>query len=107
MSLPRLTPLQYAVLRILIDAPDGHSGREIRRALAQLHGARKSGPAFYQLMSRLEQKQFLEGWYAEPMAEGQILRERHYRLLAEGREAMEEARSFFVAAKPVGRPAIA
>ena len=50
-ALPSLTHLQFLVLGVL--RTDEQSGRVIRQAL-HAYGIRRSGPAFYQLMARLE-----------------------------------------------------
>jgi len=54
------------------------SGRELRTALAK-HGAKKRGPAFYQLMARLEESGFVEGEYSQKIVEDRLFKERHYR----------------------------
>ena len=72
-------------------------GREVREAL-QGFGVRKSGPAFYQLMARLEDAGLVEGTYHQEVVEGQIIRERHYRLTAAGARAWRGSRDFYVGA---------
>jgi len=61
-------------------------------------GVRKSGPAFYQLMSRLEDAGLVTGSYHQEIIDGQIIRERHYRITAEGTRAWDGSRDFYVAA---------
>ena len=58
--LPTLTHLQFLVLGVL--RADEQPGRIVREALAS-YGVRRSGPAFYQLMARLERARLIEGWY--------------------------------------------
>jgi DNA-binding PadR family transcriptional regulator len=92
MPLPEITHLQFLVLSILTDkeAP----GRLIREKLAE-HGGKKSGPAFYQFMARLEESGFIEGWYDQKVVEGQIIKERHYRITGEGLRAYQSVRDFY------------
>jgi len=86
-----LPHLQFAVLGVLGagDLP----GREIRAQLDRL-GVKKSGPAFYRLMARLEESGCVEGWYEHEVVQGQILRERLYRATAEGRRARDRTADF-------------
>lgn len=55
MTQPPLTPLQFAVIDCLRHEGDEIelTGAELRDALKRLRQIEKSGPAFYQLMSRL------------------------------------------------------
>lgn len=82
-----LPHLQFAVLGVL--GGGDLSGREIRQQLNNL-GVDKSGPAFYRLMSRLEESGLVEGWYQQVVVSGQILRERRYRATAEGCASRDE-----------------
>jgi DNA-binding PadR family transcriptional regulator len=91
MSAPRLSNLQFLVLGAL--RAGARSGREVRRELERFE-VRKSGPAFYQLMSRLEAAGFVEGSYTQDIVAGQIIRERRYELQSGGREAWEQNRDF-------------
>ena len=50
--IPRLTHLQFLVIGILLD--EAATGKQLR-AMLKTHGAKKSGPAFYQLMARMEE----------------------------------------------------
>ena len=94
-GIPRLSHLQFLVVGLL----RGRSfpGREIRDHLKVL-GVRKSGPAFYQLMSRLEDAGLVKGSYHQEIIHGQIIRERHYRNTANGARAWEASRDFYLAA---------
>ena len=94
-GIPRLSHLQFLVVGLL----RGRTlpGREIRDQL-KLFGVRKSGPAFYQLMSRLEDAGLVEGSYHQEIIDGQIIRERHYRITADGTRAWEGSRDFYLAA---------
>jgi len=91
-KLPRLSHLQFLVLGHLLAGPA--AGREVRRRL-QDFGIRKSGPAFYQLMVRMEDGGLVEGWYEQQIVDSQIIRERHYRVLGTGRKAWEHSRAFY------------
>ncbi len=88
---PRLSHLQFLVLGTLLQGP--RPGREIREALHRF-GVKRSGPGFYQLMARLEESSFVEGSYHQKVVEGQIIRERSYRLRAPGRTAWNHCRKF-------------
>jgi len=92
MSLPTLSHLQGIVLDSL--GARELTGRELRAAL-KLQKVRKSGPAFYQLMARLEDSNFIEGRYEEKIIEGQRIRERRYKMLSEGQKALSELHSFY------------
>jgi len=91
-GIPRLSHLQFLVVGIL----RGRSlaGRDIRGELGAF-GVRKSGPAFYQLMSRLEDAGMVEGRYHQEITDGQIIRERHYEITALGTRAWEGSRDFY------------
>ena len=94
-GVPQLTHLQFLVAGIL----RGHNlpGREVRKQLKAFN-VRKSGPAFYQLMSRLEDAGLVEGSYHQEIVDGQIIRERHYRITASGSRSWEASRDFYVGA---------
>ena len=88
---PRLTHLQFVILGILLRGR--RPGREIREELRRF-GVARSGPAFYQLMGRLEEAGLVEGSYQQQIVEGQIIRERTYELQAVGRQAWNQCRRF-------------
>ena len=92
MTLPRLTHLRMAVLTELLRGTA--RGRDVRERLSG-HGIRQSGPAFYQLMAGLEEDGYVSGWYEQQVVDGQIFRERHYKVLAGGRRAWQECRTFY------------
>jgi len=91
-ALPALTHLQYLVLGVLRTGPQ--PGRVLRQALAS-YGARRSGPAFYQLMARLERASLVEGWYEQITVGDQNVTERRYRVTPEGSRAWARVRSFY------------
>jgi DNA-binding PadR family transcriptional regulator len=94
MSLPTITHLQFLVLGQLLAAP--RAGRDLRAELRR-HGVRRSAPAFYQMMARLEDAGFVEGWYDQRVVEGQLIKERHYRLRPAGLRVWNATRDFYVA----------
>lgn len=88
---PRLSHLQFLVLGSLLHGD--RLGREIRDDLRRF-GVKRSGPAFYQLMSRLEDSELVEGRYEQKIVDSQIIRERTYRLKTTGRQAWNDCRRF-------------
>jgi DNA-binding PadR family transcriptional regulator len=100
--LPAITHLQVLVLEALSDAEQ--AGRELRAVLAA-HRVRRSAPAFYQMMARLEDAAFVEGWYEQQVVAGQHLKERRYRITPRGRRARDEARAFYRELLGASRPA--
>lgn len=93
--LPSITHLQFLVLGLLLRDPQ--PGRRLRRDLAA-RGIRRTAPAFYQMMSRLEEAGLVRGWYHQKIVDGQIIKERHYKLTASGAAAWTDTRDFYVAA---------
>jgi len=96
MSLPEITHLQWLVLGTLMDGDE--AGYRVREDLAK-HGVDKSGPAFYQLMARLEADGLVKGRYEYSMIENQPIKERWYKLTGAGRRAWHETSEFYVAAR--------
>lgn len=91
-TLPALTHLQYLVLGVL--RVDEQPGRVLRMALAD-YGVRRSAPAFYQLMSRLEKARLVEGWYDQLTVGDQAVTERRYRITPEGVRLWRKAQGFY------------
>jgi DNA-binding PadR family transcriptional regulator len=91
--LPSITHLQFLVLGLLLRDPQ--PGRRIRRDLAT-RGIRRTAPAFYQMMSRLEEAGLVRGWYDQKIVDGQIIKERHYKLTASGATAWSDTRDFYL-----------
>jgi DNA-binding PadR family transcriptional regulator len=104
MPLPRLTHLQFLVLTELSDATG--RGRDLRERL-HAAGVRQSGPAFYQMMSLLEDAGFVRGWYEQQVVAGQIIRERHYKVEAGGKKALQDSRKFYMQPSGKRRPGFA
>jgi DNA-binding PadR family transcriptional regulator len=94
-TIPELTHLQFLVLSILRSGP--RTGRQVRKALAR-HGIRRSAPAFYQMMARLEDAAFVDGEYDQKIVDGQIIKERRYTLSARGEAAWSATRTFYAEA---------
>jgi DNA-binding PadR family transcriptional regulator len=98
-SLPAVTHLQFLVLGIT--RSQEQSGRAIREILST-YGVKRTAPAFYQLMSRLEQAGLVEGRYEQIVVGDQAVTERRYRITAEGQRLWERAHDFYA---EVGRRA--
>ena len=93
--LPDITHLQFAVLSVLLDGEK--AGRDVREELAEHHGVRKSGPALYQMMARVEDDKFVRGWYVEKVIDGQRIKERRYEITAAGKRVCEDVRTYYAA----------
>ena len=100
-QLPKLSHIQFVILSELLSGP--RLGREIRERLVEF-GVRQGGPAFYQLMARMEDAGFVTGTYDQEIVESQIIRQRSYRVSIRGRTAWENARSFYARAAGLGQP---
>jgi DNA-binding PadR family transcriptional regulator len=92
-QLPSITHLQFLVLGLLLGA-DEQPGRSLREALAA-YGVRRSAPAFYQMMARLERDGLVEGWYEQIAVGDQAVTERRYRIKAAGSKLWSETRGFY------------
>jgi DNA-binding PadR family transcriptional regulator len=95
MSRPRIpdvTHLQFLVLGLLRGGE--RPGRLLRRALAK-HGVQRTGPAFYQMMARLEDAGLVAGEYDQKVVDGQIIKERRYALTPRGTAAWTATRAFY------------
>ena len=90
--MPKLSHLQFAVLEVL--GAGEKSGKDLRSSLCEF-GIKKSGPAFYQLMARLEEAQFVQGWYHQRIIDGQMIKERRYRILGAGVRNLRDVREFY------------
>ena len=100
--IPEITHLQFLVLGMLRggERPAAH----VRRALAR-HGVRRTGPAFYQMMARLEDAGLVAGEYDQKIVDGQIIKERRYALTARGEAAWTATRAFYSDASTPTAPA--
>jgi DNA-binding PadR family transcriptional regulator len=91
-ELPGLTHLQFLVLGVLLSGEQ--SGRAIRQAIEQ-YGVRRSAPAFYQMMSRLERDGMVQGWYEQAKVGDQAVTERRYRTTAAGVRMWQSSCAFY------------
>jgi DNA-binding PadR family transcriptional regulator len=92
-NLPPITHLQFLVLEALTGGE--HAGRDVRTLLAA-QAVKSSAPAFYQMMGRLEDAGFVEGWYDQKLVGGQNVKERRYRLTRRGERALADTRAFYL-----------
>ncbi len=95
MSSPRLPPithLQFLILGCLLDGEQ--PGRAVRETIAG-YGVRRTAPAFYQVMARLERSRLVEGFYEQITVGDQAVTERRYRLRPAGERAWTETREFY------------
>jgi DNA-binding PadR family transcriptional regulator len=91
-TLPALTNLQFLVLGVLRQREQ--PGRVVREALAG-YGVRRSAPAFYQLMSRLESAGLVEGRYEQVVVGDQAVTERWYAITTDGTRQWQRAQTFY------------
>src|SRR5260370_20125160 len=91
-EMPCLTHLQFLVLGILLSGEQ--SGRAIRQVIEE-YRIRKSAPAFYQMMARLERDGMVEGWYEQVTVGDQGVTERRYRATVAGVSMWERSYSFY------------
>ena len=105
-NMPELSHLQFAVLEVLGAAQK--SGKDLRTGLSEL-GIKKSGPAFYQMMARLEEASMVNGFYTQQVIDGQIIKERQYRITGGGVQALNQTKQFYEGKtqKMAWRPAFA
>lgn len=90
--LPPITHLQFLILGCLLDGEQ--PGRAVRATIAG-HGVRRSAPAFYQLMARLERAGLVDGFYEQITVGDQAVTERRYRIRAAGTRAWRDTREFY------------
>lgn len=90
--LPAITHLQFLVLGILTRGEQ--PGRAIRDAIAT-YGVRRTSPAFYQMMARLERDGLVDGWYEQTTVGDQTVTERRYRVTAAGSSVWTDTRAFY------------
>jgi DNA-binding PadR family transcriptional regulator len=91
-TIPGISHLQFVILDAL--GANVKRGKELRADLAE-SGVKKTGPSFYQLMARLEEARFVEGWYEQQIIDGQIIKEKHYRILGNGIRAVNQMKNFY------------
>jgi DNA-binding PadR family transcriptional regulator len=101
-QLPALTHLQFVILGALLAGE--RPGKELRRDLAR-YGVRRTAAAFYQMMARLEDANWVTGSYTQQIVDRQIIKERCYRITASGERAWTRTRDFYAEAARAGRVA--
>lgn len=99
-ELPDITHLQFLVLAYLAKVEE-LPGRDLRELLSK-SGVKSTGPGFYQLMSRLEDSNHVEGWYAEKELAHQVVKERRYRITESGLAAWKKTSDFYFSHSPSG-----
>lgn len=92
MPLPTLTHLQFTVLKALGSAT--MSGSKLRAKLKQI-GYAKTLAAFYQIMARLEDSRFVEGWYQPKKVGPYTVNQRWYKVTAAGASARALSTAFY------------
>lgn len=103
-NLPPLSHLQFAVLDALGTCT--MAGKQLRETLAA-NGIKKSGPSFYQLMARLEEAKLVEGRTDQKIVDGQIIKERFYKVTGEGSRAMRDTARFYATRMRKPKPSFA
>lgn len=94
--LPSISHLQFAVLDQLVRRTRGASSDRIRCLMSEI-GAEREGPAFYQLMKRLEDAGLLVSSPQEfNVGGGKVIRT-HYRITVEGKTAWRDTLQFYAA----------
>jgi DNA-binding PadR family transcriptional regulator len=93
MPIPQLTHLQFLVVSELLRGEK--RGRDLRARL-RAENVRQSGPGFYQMMAALEDAGFVAGRYEQEVIDGQIIRQRHYKVNPTGKKAWQESRDFYM-----------
>ena len=91
-ELPPLTALQFLILGSI--GGGKMRGAEVRERLKE-NGVHKSGPAFYQVMARLEEAKMVDGWYEQEVVAGQIIKQRWYRVTGQGERAHRRTLEFY------------
>jgi DNA-binding PadR family transcriptional regulator len=71
------------------------SGQELRDELSCKHKSKKSLPAFYQLMDRMESAGLISGWYEQIEVKGHLVKERRYKINAKGERSFNESVMYY------------
>lgn len=87
-----LSDIQFLVLSLLMGG--SQKGRALREAMKQ-EGKSKSLPAFYQLMSRMENAGLVKSWHETIVVGGQTLKEKYYELTGTGISEWESTLAFY------------
>src|SRR5882762_3394351 len=91
-ELPELTGLQFLIIETI--GAKRMRGAELRDRLKE-QKVHKTGPAFYQLMARLEEAKLVEGWYEQEVIDGQMIKQRCYRVTGTGERARRDTLEFY------------
>jgi len=92
-KLPELTNLQFLIIETI--GAKKMRGAELRELLKNNHNVHKTGPAFYQLMARLEEAKLVEGWYDTQVIDGQLIKQKCYRVTGHGEESRRATLRFY------------
>lgn len=99
MSIPRISHAQALVLYILTEnensAGESIPGRFVRRDMEKT-GIKMSGPSFYQMMARMEDRGLIAGHYEKKTADGQTVRERAYKSTKTGVDQFNHSIDFYL-----------
>jgi len=90
-AIPDLTHLQALVIQLLVDAD--RRGRDLRDDLRR-EGVKMSGPAFYELMARIEERKLVAGRYVVKVVDGHTIKERWYHMEKRGLKALARCATF-------------
>lgn len=83
-----LPQLQRAALDALLKNGE-LGGKDFRVSLA-LRGYKVYGPAFYQLMKRMEERKLVTSWITQVVVNGHGVRIKNYKITATGAKRLEE-----------------
>jgi PadR family transcriptional regulator PadR len=87
-----LGQFEQLVLTAILSLKDGAYGVTIHRTVSELMAPRQCQlGAVYATLDRMEEKGLIESWLSEPTAQRGGRARRHYRLSADGAEALREA----------------
>jgi len=92
-----LGELEHVLLLALMRLGEGAYGVSIRREVEERTGRSISPGAIYPTMDRLEAKGYVSSWKGEPTGERGGRAKRHFRLEADGMEALEHSRDMLAA----------
>ena len=92
--IPSLTHLQFTILAN-VSANNDVAGVQLRQLLTSSLGQTYSGPAFYQLMGRMEEAGLVSGHYVVNLVNETPVKERRYRIEDAGHEALRGVLEFY------------
>lgn len=91
---PSLSGVQCWILGTLARCTD-MPGMALRMGLNRATGRETSGPAFYQLMSRMVDSELVEGFDVDVKVNRYVAKERRYRILPAGETALSNVKHFY------------